>query len=147
MSKTLIDQWHQVVRSEDLDQLKKLIHKDCIFYSPIVFAPQKGKRLTIMYLSSAFKVFKAGDSFEYVREIEQGSQAVLEFNAVLDGIIVDGVDMIVWNDEGKIIEFKVMIRPFKAIEKIGEKMKEQLEQLTVAEKVKMKVGSILDKLK
>ena len=84
-------------------------------------APQIGKAIATQYLTAAFRVF-FNDSFRYVREITDRREAVLEFQVEIDGISVNGVDMIKWDDEGKIVEFKVMIRPLKAINLIHQKM-------------------------
>jgi hypothetical protein len=96
-----------------------------MFYSPVVHKPQIGKAITTMYLSAAVHVF-GNETFRYVREVIGESDAVLEFETEIEGIVVNGVDIIRWNDEGKITEFKVMIRPLKAINLIHEKMGEML---------------------
>lgn len=114
-----------------------MIAKDAIFYSPLLFKPQKGKTKVLGYLSAASKMFQ-GSNFHYIKEIIGQQEAVLEFNAEIDNIIVDGVDIISWNKEGQITEFKVMIRPFSAIQKVGEKMKALLEEMSLWEKVKLK---------
>jgi hypothetical protein len=92
----------------------------------VIHRPQQGRELTAMYLGAAFRVFE-GNGFHYVREVVSGHDAVLEFKATLDGIEINGVDMIHWNAFGKIDDFKVMIRPWKAIEKLREKMAAMLE--------------------
>lgn len=79
-----------------------------------------------MYLAAAFNVF-FNDTFRYVREVINEDNAVLEFDVVIEGIQVNGVDMIAWNEHGKIIDFKVMIRPLKAINLIHQKMGQMLE--------------------
>ena len=91
------------------------------FYSPVVHAPRIGKAITLQYLSAALRVF-FNESFRYVRELAGPNDAVLEFQVEIEGIAVNGVDMIKWNDAGKIVEFKVMIRPLKAINLIHQKM-------------------------
>ena len=141
-----ISDWHKIVESKDPKGLDSILDSKCIFYSPIVFAPQKGKSLTKMYLTAAMKVFKAAGNFHYIKEVEQGNNAVLEFNSTIDGITIDGIDMITWNDQGRITEFKVMLRPFRAIEKMGEKMKAELESQSTFQKMKVSAGSIIDKL-
>lgn len=88
-------------------------------------------------------MFSDAESFQYVKEIQDKNEAVLEFNSVVDGIVIDGIDMITWNEEGLITEFKVMIRPLKAIEKIREKMLEHLESLSTLDKLKMKAGKLM----
>ena len=113
--------WHNIVSSSNIHDLDSLISEDCIFHSPVVHTPQIGKDLTIKYLSAAFKIFTNG-TFEYVREIKNNNQAVMEFQLYINDIIINGVDIISWNAEGKIIDFKVMIRPLKAVKTIHENM-------------------------
>jgi len=113
--------WHNIVSSSNIDDLDNLISEDCVFHSPVVHTPQIGKDLTIKYLSAAFKIFTNG-TFEYVREIKNNNQAVMEFQLYINDIIINGVDIISWNAEGKIIDFKVMIRPLKAVKTIHENM-------------------------
>ena len=134
---SVIKDWHAVVRDRDYKLLKSLLHKEAIFYSPIVFKPQKGRSLALAYLSAASNMFE-GTGFHYVKEIVGESEAILEFNAEIDSIQIDGADIISWNAEGKITEFKVMLRPLKAIEVVGQKMKAQLENMTLWDKLKIK---------
>ncbi len=121
MHQDAIAQWHNVVRTGDASGLDDLLADDAVFYSPVVHTPQVGKAITTMYLTAALHVFGNG-SFRYVREVVGESDAVLEFETEIDGIAVNGVDMIKWNDDGQIIEFKVMVRPLKAINLIHQKM-------------------------
>jgi hypothetical protein len=120
-----ISQWHNIVRTRDASGLVELLSDNVVFYSPVVHTPQVGKAITFKYLTAALHVF-GNDSFRYVREIIGERDAVLEFETEIDGITVNGVDMIKWNREGKIVEFKVMVRPLKAINLIHEKMGEML---------------------
>ena len=113
--------WHHLVQAGDPSGLDRLLADDAVFVSPIVHAPQHGKTLAKAYLSAAFKVF-FNPSFRYVREILGPTDAMLEFETEVDGILVNGVDIIKWNDAGQIIEFKVMIRPLKAVNLIHERM-------------------------
>ena len=113
--------WHHLVQTGDPSGLDRLLADDAVFISPIVHAPQLGKALAKAYLSAAFKVF-FNPSFRYVREILGPTDAMLEFETEVDGILVNGVDIIKWNDAGQIIEFKVMIRPLKAVNVIHERM-------------------------
>ncbi|MEP1034120.1 nuclear transport factor 2 family protein [Ekhidna sp.] len=136
--KNPISSWHQVVKTNDAKLLKSILDKEAIFYSPILFKAQKGRKIVMGYLLSAAKMFE-GTGFHYVKELISESDAVLEFNAEIDGIMIDGVDIISWNEDGKIIEFKVMIRPSKAIEKVGEKMKAQLENMNLWDKLKLQL--------
>lgn len=116
-----IDIWHQLVRAQDPSGLEDLLAEDAVFVSPVVHTPQRGKALAKGYLTAAFRVF-FNPSFRYVREIIGPSDAMLEFETEIDGILVNGVDIIKWNSAGKVVEFKVMIRPLKAITLIHERM-------------------------
>ena len=127
MKTSVTKSWHQIVATKDVIKLSEILHDDVVFHSPVVHTPQVGKKITMQYLGAAFKVF-FDDSFTYIREVEGENDAVLEFTVEIDGIIVNGVDMIKWNDENKIIEFKVMIRPLKAINIIHQKMAAMLKQ-------------------
>jgi len=118
--------WHEVVAGRDVRRLPELIAADATFHSPVVHTPQQGRDLTVMYLSAAFHVF-FNDTFRYVRELASAREAVLEFETVIDGIRINGVDMIRWNDAGQIADFKVMLRPLKAVNLIHQKMGERLQ--------------------
>ncbi len=120
--------WHEVVRTRDPLGLSELLAEDVVFRSPIVHTPQEGKARTTMYLTGAMHVI-GNDTFSYVREVVDGRNAVLEFTTTIDGIEVNGVDMIEFNDEGQIVDFKVMLRPMKGIQIVGQKMVEMLESL------------------
>jgi len=122
-----IKQWHQILDSKDLSQLKSMLADDVVFHSPVLHTPQKGKALTTMYLSAAFYVL-AENGFVYKREVLQNNQAVLEFEATIDGIIVNGVDMIECNDCGEITDFKVLVRPLKGLQIVQQKMFEILNK-------------------
>ena len=124
-AKKYIDSWHTVFKSQELDKLDKIIADDAVFTSPVVFKPMEGKEITKMYLFAAGQSFNM-DKFKYIREVHDGTNSVLEFETFIDDISVNGVDMIKWNNEGKIIDFKVMIRPLKAVQKVQEKMIESL---------------------
>ena len=127
-AKDLINKWHEVVDADDLNALDSIIADDAVFSSPVVFTPMEGKEITMMYLHAAGQSFNM-QKFKYTREIHDGMNSVLEFETYIDDISVNGVDMIEWNKEGKISNFKVMIRPFKAVQKVQEKMVEALESL------------------
>ena len=115
--------------------LEDLLHPDVVFWSPVIFAPQRGRDLTLMYLTAASQVFPgdpetegsepsgpSGGGFHYTKTVLDGNHAVLEFETTMGGIQVNGVDIITCDDNGLIIEFKVMIRPFKAIEAVRDRM-------------------------
>ncbi len=113
--------WHQMLESQDPAALDLILDDDVVFFSPVVHEPQPGTVLTKMYLTAAFHIL-FNETFEYVREFTDSHGAVLEFQVEIDGIIVNGVDIISCGDDGKIVEFKVMLRPMRAINLIREKM-------------------------
>jgi hypothetical protein len=118
--------WHRYVLGNDAELLGELLADDAVFHSPVVHAPQFGRAKALMYLSAAAAVFGKGD-FRYVRELVDGPEACLEFEAVIDGIEVNGVDLIRFDLEGRIADFKVMIRPQKALDVVWQHMAEQME--------------------
>ena len=128
-AKNLIHKWHEVIESDDLKMLDEIIADNAVFSSPVVFKPMEGKEITMMYLNAAGQSFNM-EKFKYTREIHDDMNSVLEFETYIDDISVNGVDMIEWNEDGKICNFKVMIRPFKAVQKVQEKMIEALESLS-----------------
>jgi hypothetical protein len=126
MNNATLSTWHNLVTSRNARGISAILADDVVFYSPVVHTPQVGKAITAQYLTAAFHVF-FNESFNYVREVVGPSDAVLEFEVNIDGIAVNGVDMIKWNDEGKIVEFKVLIRPLKAVNLIHQKMAAMLQ--------------------
>ena len=128
-AKNLIDKWHEVIGSDDPKLLDNIISDDAVFSSPVVFTPMEGKNITMMYLHAAGQSFNM-EKFKYTKEIHDGMNSVLEFETYIDDISVNGVDIIEWNEDGKICNFKVMIRPFKAVQKVQEKMIAALESLS-----------------
>jgi hypothetical protein len=116
--------WHAVAESQDLALLDPLLADEVEFRSPAVFAPQQGKALTARYLSAALVVL--GPSLRYVGEWYDDHSAVLEFEAELDGVYVQGVDMLRWNGDGRLVSFTVMVRPLRGLEKLIELMAAQL---------------------
>jgi ketosteroid isomerase-like protein len=95
MSATL-HTWHELVRTRDARGLDTLLADDVVFHSPVVHTPQVGKAITARYLAAAFHVF-FNESFRYVREIVGPRDAALEFQVEIDGIAVNGIDLIAWN--------------------------------------------------
>lgn len=126
MTSIALARWHDLARTKNAAELYGLIAEDAVFHSPVVHAPQRGKQLTVMYLTAAIKLLCNG-SFRYVREVVNDQGAVLEFETEIDGILINGVDMITWNGDGKIVDFKVMLRPLKAINLVHQKMGELLQ--------------------
>lgn len=138
-----VEAWHRYVRNVSAEALDELLADDVVFQSPVVHTPQEGRAVTKLYLLAAFNIFPGDESktegsspgvkpdskFKYVREVVGDHDAVLEFETEMDGIKVNGVDMIKWNDAGKIVDFKVMIRPLKAIQKVHAQMGAMLESM------------------
>jgi hypothetical protein len=122
-----LKQWHSLVNDKDTARLAALLDDDAVFHSPIVHTPQIGKQITQQYLTAALHVL-FNDSFKYVREITAEFDAMLEFEVELEGIIVNGVDIISWNENGKIVDFKVMVRPLKAVNIVHQVMMQQLQK-------------------
>jgi len=118
--------WHHLAEKRDVQGLDALLADDVVFHSPVVHTPQVCKAIAKKYLAAAFQVL-FNDSFRYVRELREDRDAVLEFVVELDGIAVNGVDLIKWNEAGKITEFKVMLRPLKAVNLIHQKMAAMLQ--------------------
>ena len=123
-----LELWHDMLRKRDLERLDEVLAEDCVFLSPIVHTPQRGRDLTRLYLTAALAVFN--ESFQYVKEVVSPQHAVLEFTCEVDGIMVNGVDIMTFDEAGKIIEFKVMVRPLKAINLLHAKMRAMLEQMS-----------------
>jgi SnoaL-like domain len=125
MTPPVIQRWIDTVEGDGDARIEDLLAEDAVFYSPAVFTAQEGRDKTAMYLRAAAKLF-GGNDFRYVGQWFGDSSAVLEFVADIDGTHVNGIDMITWNDDGLITEFKVMLRPFKALQAVIPKMAELL---------------------
>jgi hypothetical protein len=147
----VVEKWHRFTRGELPGGLDELLDEDVVFYSPVVFTPQRGREITKMYLHAAGSTLggdggaggagvdddgasfaggeQAAGGFRYVREVVQGHDAVLEFETTMDGKYVNGIDLITCNDESRIVEFKVMIRPLQAINAVHAAMKSMLESM------------------
>ena len=113
--------WLRIAKARDVRGLDTLLADEVVFHSPVVHTPQRGKAVTTLYLGAALQVF-GNESFRYVREVRGAQDAVLEFELEIDGIHINGVDMLAWNDAGRIVDFKVMLRPLKALHLIQQKM-------------------------
>ena len=120
--------WHACVRSRSPALLDELLADDAVFYSPVVHTPQRGKQLVKLYLAAALQAL-GNSSFRYTKEVVQDNIAVLEFEVLLDDISVNGVDVLTWNAENRVTEFKVMIRPLKAINLVHQRMASMLESM------------------
>ncbi len=139
-----IDRWHRHLRGELPGGFDEILHEDCVFLSPIVFTPQRGREITKLYLRAAGGTLAgddggtaggggAGGAFRYVKEIRQGHHAMLEFETEIDvdgeAKYANGVDIITCDDDGRIVEFKVMMRPLQAINAVHAQMRAMLQQL------------------
>lgn len=127
---TPLETWKDIMASGDTERLSDLIDDDCVFYSPVVHTPQVGKPITLLYLTGAAHALH--DEFRYVNEVVADPCTVLEFECKVGDILVNGIDMISFNDDGKIVEFKVMIRPLKAIQAVHASMGRMLKELSEA---------------
>jgi hypothetical protein len=121
-----IEVWHRLVQERNPRGLDVLLDADTVFVSPVMHTPQRGKKAAAMYLAAAFQMF-INPTFRYVREIVGTNDAMLEFETEIDGVLVNGVDIIKWNEAGRIVEFKVMLRPLKAINLIHQRMTAMLQ--------------------
>jgi len=128
MAHDTVEKWHALLAAQDVSRLDELLADDVVFHSPVLHTPQRGKAVTSLYLTAAYQVL-LGSGFHYVREVANDTDAVFEFEAELDGIHINGVDMMHWNSEGKIDDFKVMVRPLKAVNLLHGLMAGMLAQL------------------
>jgi hypothetical protein len=146
MIEYVVEQWHRYLKGDLPGGLDELLHDDVVFYSPIVFTPQRGKAITARYLQAA-AVALPGDSasaasggnidpagegaggFRYTKKVLDGDTAALEFETTIDGKYVNGVDIIRCDDAGRIVEFRVMIRPLQAVNAVHRQMGETLEKM------------------
>jgi hypothetical protein len=125
----VIARWHRYLRGDLPGGLDGLLADDVVFYSPVVYTPQRGKDITARYLTAATAVL-AGDAavgaFRYTKEVLAGDTAVLEFETTVQGKYVNGVDIVRCDDAGRIVEFRVMLRPLQAIQVVHELMGRRL---------------------
>ena len=136
----VIEKWHLHMKGQLPGGLDELLDDNVVFISPIVFTPQEGKAITKLYLQAAGQTLPGekkssgsptndDKSFRYIKEVVSGSTAVLEFETTIEGKYANGVDIITCNDQGKIVEFRVMMRPLQAINAVHRQMGEALERM------------------
>ena len=145
MIEQTIERWHRFLRGDLPGGLDVLLHDDVVFYSPIVYTPQRGKAVTALYLEAARQTLTGGDTgaerspaaepdtgapgFHYTKQVLSGSLAVLEFETTVDGRYVNGVDIIRCDDDGRIVELRVMLRPLQAVQIVHAHMAAALDSL------------------
>ena len=135
--------WHQAMKSKDASIWNELLDDDVVFHSPVVFTPQKGKKITMMYLMAATGVFgsankisrlsesiQAESKFHYINEIVGETSALLEFESEIEGTYINGADLLKWIENNKLTEVKVMVRPLQAVNMLHQKMKAMLESMS-----------------
>jgi hypothetical protein len=141
MIEDVVAQWLAYMSGEVPGGLDDLLDDDVVFYSPIVFTPQRGKEITSLYLQAAGQTFAgsnssgkrdsdSGERFHYTKSVIGGDTAVLEFETTMEGKYVNGVDIIRCNGEGRIIEFRVMIRPLQAVNLVHQQMAAMLDSMS-----------------
>jgi SnoaL-like domain len=130
MTPSAIQRWHAIVKTKDVGALEAILADDVVFESPVVHTPQRGKAITFQYLASALRVLN-NDSFTYLHEWYGEKSAVLEFQSVCEGVTINGVDIIEWGEDSRIVNFKVMVRPLKAVNKLHELMGRMLQELAL----------------
>ena len=140
MIEQVVAKWHDYLRGQLPGGLDELLDDDVVFFSPIVFTPQEGKAITTLYLQAAGQTLP-GDpptesttaaspsGFRYTKTVMDGDTAVLEFETTVEGKYVNGVDIIRCNDAGRIVEFRVMIRPLQAVNLVHQQMAAMLESM------------------
>ena len=123
-----LERWHEVIAGgSEPAALAAIIREDAVFHSPVVHTPQRGRALVVAYLAAAGQTL-GNANFRYVRELVDRENAVLEFETKLDDIHVNGIDLIRFDKDGMIADFKVMVRPLKAVNTVWDAMAAQLER-------------------
>ncbi|VTU13451.1 SnoaL-like domain protein [Variovorax sp. SRS16] len=126
MTANPLETWHRIVVTQDPSGLQDLLADDVVFHSPVVHTPQRGKQIVTRYLDAALHAFFS-PSFRVIRKLFGDTDAMMEFESEIDGVTLNAVDIVQWNDAGQIIEFRVMVRPLKAIGVVQQKMAERLQ--------------------
>jgi hypothetical protein len=138
-----VEHWYKAMKAKNSGDWNELLEEDVVFHSPVVFTPQQGKKITAMYLLAAAQVFgdisareeapqsdKPTSNFRYVNEIIASNSACLEFESEVNGVFINGVDLLAWNDAGKLTEVKVMVRPLQAVNMLHQQMQAMLEKMS-----------------
>jgi hypothetical protein len=128
-----LQQWHAMINTADLKGLPGLLDANVVFRSPMAHTPYPGAAVVSMILNTVFQVF---EEFKYHRELAtaDGLNVVLEFSATVSGKELKGIDMIRFNEQGKMVEFEVMVRPLSGLQALGEQMGQRLGAYLAASK-------------
>lgn len=132
MIEKVVETWHRFLAGELPEVLDSLLADDVVFYSPIVYTPQRGKDVTAMYLRAAAQTLPgdpAAGAFRYTKQLLAGDVAMLEFETIVGGKYVNGIDIIRCDDTERIVESRVMIRPLQAVNAVHEQMREMLASM------------------
>ncbi len=138
-----VDRWYDAMKNKNPADWEELLDENVEFHSPVVFTPQKGKKITQMYLLAASEVFGSDHftapsqekteiqtGFRYIKEIVGEQSALLEFESEIDGTYLNGIDLLTWNEADKLTEVKVMVRPLQGVNMLHQKMKAVLESMS-----------------
>lgn len=128
-----LQRWHHLIASQDLSQLPELLHPEAVFRSPMAHTPYPGAQAVNLILNTVIQVFK---DFAYHRELASadGLSVVLEFSARVGERELKGIDMIHFDEAGRIVDFEVMIRPMSGLAALGEEMGRRLAPYLAAMK-------------
>ena len=131
MIEQVVEKWERFLAGDRPGALDELLADDVVFYSPIVYTPQRGKDITTLYLQAASQTLQGGgdQEFRYTKQVLSGDLGVLEFETSLDGTYVNGVDIIRCDEAGRIVEFRVMLRPLRAVNAVHEAMRAMLASM------------------
>jgi hypothetical protein len=132
MIEQVIGRWQRFLAGDLPEGLDGLLADDVVFYSPVVYTPQRGKGIASLYLQAAARALPGNavdGAFRYTKKILAGDTAVLEFETTVDGKYVNGVDIIRCDEAGRIVEFRVMIRPLQAVNVVHEQMRAALSSM------------------
>lgn len=119
--------WHRMVAARDLKDLPTILHPDAVFRSPMAFPPYQSAQAVTLVLNTVMDVF---ENFSYHRELASGDgqSVVLEFSAHVGDKQLKGIDLIRFDEQGRIVEFEVMIRPLNGLHALGQEMGKRLGQ-------------------
>lgn len=125
-TKESLEKWHKMLGSGDLNILDELLADDIVFHSPVAYKPYPGKQVVTFILTNVIQIF---ENFTYHREFYTEDQqcVVLEFSANIGEKLLKGIDMIRFNEQGKIVDFEVMIRPQSGLEALAMQMGKRME--------------------